>query len=309
MAESTSASSRQADQPGLVVVGAGAAGAGLARALGLAGWPLDALVCRSASRAAERRQIVGSGRPLSLDELLAETGDGDPRLLLVAVPDRSIGELATRLAGRDWAQGSVALHLSGSVEVQALNPLRERGLSVGGCHPLKSFVDPARDAATLRDTVFALEGDPAALALAERLANTLGGRPFRLAPGRRAAWHAAASHAANHLVALVDQALDLAEQAGLSRDHARAALLPLLSGTLANLADRSPAQALTGPVVRGDVDVVARHLQALEALDDDLGQAYRALATRALKLARDERALPPGAADALHHLLSPEEHP
>jgi predicted short-subunit dehydrogenase-like oxidoreductase (DUF2520 family) len=226
-------------------------------------------------------------------------------LLLVAVPDRVIEPLAVRLAARPWPAGSVALHLSGSVEVSALDALAAAGLATGGLHPLKSFVDPEHDAATLAGTILAIEGAPAALAAAGDLAARLGARPLRLPPGARPAWHAAATHACNHLVALLDQALDLMERAGLPRDEARAALLPLLTGTLGNLAAHPPGQALTGPVVRGDAGAVAAHLRALSGLAPDVGAAYRALATRAVTLARQQRGLDPAAAAAILRALQP----
>jgi len=271
--------------PPLIVVGAGAAGTAIARAAKAAGWPLAALVCRSAARARERAALAGGGQALDLPGLLA-AGSAVPALLLLGVPDRAIAPVAAQLAGRDWPAGSLALHLSGSVEVEALAPLRARGLAIGAVHPLKSFVDPARDAASMAGTLAALEGDAPALQAAGELARALGWKPFRLAPGSRAAWHAAAAHACNHLVALLDQSLDLMERAGLARDEARAALLPLLRGTLENLADLPPAQALTGPVARGDADVVRAHLAALATAAPDVRAAYRALAQRALRLAQ-----------------------
>lgn len=288
-----SGSSTPADlPPPLVVVGAGAAGAGLARALSQVGWPVDALVCRDAARAREQAARVGAGRALTFAALLAERPRaGGPLLVLLAVPDRAIAEVAGQLAARHWPAGSVALHVSGSVAVDALAPLRGAGLAIGACHPLKSFVDVVRDGAGLAGTVFAVEGEPAALALAERLARAVGGEPFRLQPGTRGAWHAAASHAANHLVALLDQALDLGERAGLSRDAARSALVRLMAGTLEHLTHAPPGRALTGPLVRGDVEVIAAHLAALEGLGPDLDSAYRALARRALILASRERGL------------------
>lgn len=272
----------------LSVAGAGAAGTALALALARVGWTLDEIACRTAERAAARCAILGGGTPLTL-EALADPRRGldpEPRLLLVAVPDGALPATAAALAARAWPDGSVALHLSGAVEVAALAPLAAAGLAIGSLHPLKSFVDPERDAATLGGTVLALEGDPAALELAEALAGQLGARPFRLAPGSRPAWHAAASHAANHLVALLDQALDLMAIAGLDRETARAALLPLMAGTLDNLSTHAPEQALTGPIVRGDVAAVERHLAALAEAPIDVAAAYHALARRAVELAR-----------------------
>jgi len=294
------------ERPCLFVAGAGAAGTALALGLARAGWPLGEVASRQRARAAERTALLGGGRAVSFDELAdpAREAGQQPVLLLVAVPDRHIAEAAAKLARRRWPAGSVALHLSGSVEVAALLPLARAGLAIGGLHPLKSLLDPARAAASFADAVFALQGEPAALAVAEGLVQALGGRPFRLAPGRGPAWHAAATHACNHLVALLDQALDLMQAAGLDRRTAQAALLPLMQGTLDNLAAHSTAEALTGPVVRGDVPVVEGHVRALAGLPPDVAAAYRALAARAVELAAHGRGLDAITAAALRDALT-----
>lgn len=288
-------------EPRLFVAGAGAAATTIARAAQRAGWPVGEVACRTGERAVARVALVGAGTPVDFATLCAperSAGDG-PVLLLVGVPDRAIEAVARSLAGRAWPEGSLALHLSGSVEVDALDALSVAGLAIGGLHPLKSFVDPVRDAATLAGTVAAIEGDGAAVEVAERLARALGLASFRLAPGARPAWHAAASHACNHFVALVDQALDLAESAGLAREQARAALVPLLRGTLDHLADREPSAALTGPIARGDLGAVLRHLTALDGMAADVAAGYRALARRAVRLARSRRSLDEDTAAAL----------
>ncbi len=297
------------EAPRLFVAGAGAAGAALALGLARTGWPLGEIACRSRERAVERCALLGGGQPVDFEGLCDPRRDaGVPGvLLLVSVPVRLVASTAPRLAGRRWPAGSVALHLSGSVEVADLAPLAAAGLAAGGLHPLKSLLDPRLGAADWTDTVFAVEGDPVAVTLAEAVATRLGGRPFRLAPGSRPSWHAAASHACNHLVALLDQALDLMEAAGLERRQAQAALLPLMRGTLENLSGRTPGEALTGPVVRGDVPVVQRHVQALRSCSADVGEAYRALARRAVRLAAARRALDAAAAAALLAALTGDD--
>lgn len=306
-AEKTSKAPRPA-KPLLHVVGAGAAGTGLARRLAQSGWPLGSVVCRSVERASARCTLIGAGEPASMDTWPGAHGssvasDHAAVVLLIAVPDRVIEERARELAQEPWPPGSVALHLSGSVEIDALDDLAAAGLATGGLHPLKSFVDPQRDAESLPGTVFALEGAAPALAVAEEMVMACAGSSFALAPGRRPAWHAAAAHGANHLVALVDQCLDIAEHAGLQRDQARAALLPLLQGTLENLAHHRPHNALTGPIARGDTIAVQKHLQALTDLPPDVSHAYQALAMRALSLALETGRLSGRCEQTLRELL------
>jgi predicted short-subunit dehydrogenase-like oxidoreductase (DUF2520 family) len=305
--ETTTSKKPRLAEPLLHVVGAGAAGTGLARRLCQSGWPVGAVLCRTAARAVERQALIGAGSPAALDDWLRDPGNkGQPALLMISVPDRTIGDVAELLAREPWPSGSLALHLSGSVEIDALEPLARAGLHTGGLHPLKSFVDPEQDADSLAGTVFAIEGDPVAMTTAEQMVAACEGIPFALAPGGRPSWHAAATHAANHLVALVDQSLDLAEQAGLDRVRARAALLPLLQGTLANLARHDPVRALTGPVARGDTIAVEKHLTALAELPADVRAAYQALGLRALRLAVEAGGLSPDGERSLHALLGGE---
>ena len=151
-------------------------------------------------------------------------------------------------------------------------------VEVGSLHPLQSFPSAEMGVARLPGSWCAVEG-PAGV---ERLAISLGMRPFRVDPALRATYHAAATVASNHLVALLGQATRLAEAAGLPPG----ALVPLVRSTLANVEAVGPAAALTGPVLRGDAETVARHLAVLPAAERP---AYRALAERALELSGRDR--------------------
>jgi predicted short-subunit dehydrogenase-like oxidoreductase (DUF2520 family) len=134
-----------------------------------------------------------------------------------------------------------------------------------------------------------VEGPPSV----ERLAVSLGLRPFRVAPADRVRYHAAATIASNHLVALLGQAARVADAAGVPPE----ALLPLVRASVDNVDALGPVAALTGPVARGDADTVARHLEVLGADD---ASTYRALARAAFALS--------GRNDpALHELLDGDE--
>jgi predicted short-subunit dehydrogenase-like oxidoreductase (DUF2520 family) len=115
----------------------------------------------------------------------------------------------------------------------------------------------------------------------ERIALTLGMRPFRVDATDRVRYHAAACVASNHLVALLGQVERLAATAGVPFE----AFVPLVRGTVENVAELGPAAALTGPVARGDDETIARHVDALPVDERD---GYRALLREARRLARRE---------------------
>ena len=245
----------------LAIIGAGRMGRGLSLALRDAGLPVTLL---------DRTRRPEDTRRASL--------------VLIAVPDDAIGGVAADLAREQVIDADhVVLHLSGLLDRLALHPLAITGAALGSFHPLQTVADPSTAAARLRGAFVGLEGDSRALAAGERLAGALGMRPVRLAPGAKAAYHAGAVFASNYAVVLASVAESLARRAGVDPAEARALYLPLMQGTVANLA-LGPASALTGPVRRGDAASVRRHLAVLKPADRAL---YRALGLVALRLARE----------------------
>jgi predicted short-subunit dehydrogenase-like oxidoreductase (DUF2520 family) len=202
--------------------------------------------------------------------------------VVVATPDAEIAAAAHELAPSLRA-GALVLHLSGARTLHEFDDLllARPDAAVGSLHPLQSLPSGELGCARLPGSWCAIDGPEAV----ERLALTLGMRPFRVRPAGRVRYHAAACTASNHLVALLGQVERLAADAGIPAE----AFLPLVRATVDNVADLGAADALTGPVARGDVATVAAHLEALPA---DERAAYRALAEAALRLAaRDDREL------------------
>lgn len=225
----------------------------------------------------------------------------DVAVVILAVPDDAIAPLARILAATAAVRSDqVVLHLSGSLDQSALSALTASGAALGSLHPLQTLVEPERAPEHLRGSWAAIEGAPRAIAMAERLARDIGLRPFHLKPGNKALYHAGAVFASNYFVLVEAIAQRLLEQAGLGKDEAWAALVPLVRGTLENLARVGPAGALTGPVVRGDGETIARHLATLPEAE---GAMYRVLARAVLDLVR-ERGLAPDVIARLERALA-----
>ncbi|UTH72683.1 Rossmann-like and DUF2520 domain-containing protein [Chromobacterium sp. IIBBL 290-4] len=264
------------------VIGMGRLGRSLARLVSLAdGYCVRDLLLRRESESSAVRGFVGDGRVVfRLEELVAAD------LYLLAVPDAAIADCARALAAADVVPaGSVVFHASGVSESTLLRPLAEKGAWIGSLHPAFSFADPARAVEGFAGTLCAVEGDERACQGLERFAARIGGRPFRLAAGGKAAYHASLSVASNYLVALTAMAGQLAGQAGVPADLAGPLLGGLMRQTLENALALGPYQALTGPIVRGDADTVAQHLMVLG--DSGLAEAYRAMGRRTVALAGD----------------------
>jgi predicted short-subunit dehydrogenase-like oxidoreductase (DUF2520 family) len=215
----------------------------------------------------------------------------------LTVPDDHIAATAAALP---WRAGQLALHCSGATPLAALAPAP----AAGGFHPLKLL---AGDAGLVGAHV-GIEADdrhrPALHALAGRLGLTVLALPFPMDAQARAAYHAAANLAASGVLAVLAEAGDLWAAAGLLRDEALPALLPLTRGALDTAAARGLAGAISGPIARGDTAVLARHLDAIAAagLEADL---LLALGRRQLALAEAAGRLDDDRAGALRTLLAP----
>ncbi len=204
-------------------------------------------------------------------------------LVVIAVPDDALADVAGRLAATEGGirAGTVVLHTSGLHDQSPLEPLAAVGAITGSWHPLRS-IPVAGEAESFIGVAAILEGDPAAVSAGRALAERLGMAPILELPAAgKARYHAAAVFASNYLVVLSEIAARLAREAGAGAASGTL-FLPIMRQTLDNLAGLTPADALTGPVRRGDAGTVAAHLAVL-AGDDRT--AYLVLAREALLLA------------------------
>jgi predicted short-subunit dehydrogenase-like oxidoreductase (DUF2520 family) len=277
------------------IIGAGRVGQGIGLGLAAAGWDVTLLARTARPVPPPLRLLAG-----------AITGDAvrDRPLILVATPDDAIPKAAAALAasggvGRDH----VVLHLSGLLDRTALGALTGTGAALGSFHPLQSIAEPGTAPAQLRGAFAGIEGDPQALAAGQRIAAALGMTAVPIDAAAKPAYHAGAVFAANYTTALVGVAARLAEEAGVAPETAVRMYLPLVTGAAANLVELGAAQALTGPIRRGDAGTIRAHLAALPA---DLRPLYRLLGLAALVLAR-EAGLPDTSARAVMDVLEGDE--
>lgn len=278
--------------PAFVIIGTGRAGSAVARLLVEKGWQAAGLFSRTglsarqlATTLAGKEGEIIAGVPTE-ENLVAACSRAS--VVFLTVPDDFIASTAGYLAeifARNslFLPGKLFLHMSGSRGLEELMPLKEMGALVAALHPLQSLPGEGGEK-VLPGAWMAVEGTGEAGERAEQIARLLGGKVFSLPSGGRAFYHAAACVASNYFVVLMDYCLLLMEKAGLAREQALEAVEPLVMGTWSNLRRLGPEKALTGPVVRGDVGTVAKHLQALAAEGWD--GFYRTLARAALELAR-----------------------
>jgi predicted short-subunit dehydrogenase-like oxidoreductase (DUF2520 family) len=279
------------------IVGAGSVGTALGVALERAGWPVGAVASRDPARRERFRSLVSGVRAFAEPEALID----DVELVMLAVPDDVVAPLAASL--RLYA-GQAIVHTSGLLGAEVLAPALGAGSQAGAFHPLVAFADLDRALAALPGATIAIEGDEGLAGHLADMAEAIGAVPVRIAPGSKAAYHAAAVLAAGGVVALLDVIREVAAATGMDEAGALRIYLPLLRQTVANAEAMGVARALTGPAARGDAGTVTAHLAALRADAPDAIAVYRALLDRSIAIAVDRGALAPEPTERLRTALA-----
>jgi len=270
------------------IIGAGRVGSIMAAALADAGYSIVGIVSRSGGATPAQPATPAEPAPGGVRQLAAAD------LLLLAVPDDALAALVESLPVRP---GQIVAHTSGAHGVAVLAPAVARGAHPLALHPAMTFAGGPADLDRLRKGIsFGLTAPADVRPAAEALVRDLGGTPEWIPEERRALYHAALAHGANHLVTLVNDALDRLREAGVAQPER--VLDPLLHAALDNTLRLGDA-ALTGPVARGDAGTVRGHVAVLTETAPEAAPAYLALARRTAARALAAGRLSPAEADAL----------
>ena len=284
----------------IALVGPGRLGQAVGRLLADAGHEFGTVVSRDLDRARAAARFIGNPKAATTD--LTKVRDAE--LVFLALPDDDIAPMAARLRQEGLVRpGTILVHFSGIHDSSIL--LGEEGTPVQGLaiHPMQSFADAVIGMRNLPGSLFAIEGDASLIPLAQGLVDDMGGQAFILTREQKPLYHAAACAASNFLVTLVATAGEMLSYCGIDAKDAGRLFAPLLNGTVKNLSTLGPQTALTGPIVRGDILTIEKHLAALEALPADLGRIYRLMGVKTVDLAEESGRLDADKAAALRRLL------
>ncbi len=264
-------------KPQIAIVGPGNLGTALAVSLRNAGYSIETVIAHSRGeslRKAQRlaRRVDGHAR--------VDMAGAKAQLIWLCVPDAEIARAAQALAEIAPWKGRVVLHSSGALTSDELRPLQRRGAAVGSLHPLMTFVRGSLP--SFAGLPFAIEGDTAAVRIARQIVRDLGGQANSIRRKDKAAYHAWGTFASPLLTALLATMERIAEIAGVNRTVARRRMMPILRQTLANYNALGAPDSFSGPIIRGDIETIRRHLRVLKSVPA-AREVYSSLARAALQ--------------------------
>lgn len=286
------------------MVGTGRVGAVLGAALAEAGHHVVAGYGVSLTSRTRAGALLPGVPLVSVDEVFARSG-----LVLLTVPDDVLPALVDGLANTAAVRaGQLIAHTSGRYGISVLDPVTRAGALPLALHPAMTFTGTSVDLQRLAGATFGVTAPEPLWPVAEALVVEMGSDPVRIAEEHRPLYHAALAHGANHLVTLVNDAMDLLRVADVAEPDK--VLGPLLSAALDN-SMRQQDDALTGPVARGDAGTVASHIRCIDQTLPEATGAYVALARRSAARALAAGRLKASDAEALLDVLAdvPREPP
>jgi predicted short-subunit dehydrogenase-like oxidoreductase (DUF2520 family) len=287
-------------KPSFAVVGCGKVGTALAKFLTAAGYPAAGFASKRISSARQAADIARSDR--FSDTPWEATRNAD--VVFITTPDGAIQGTCDSIAGnRGFADNAVVLHCSGALPSTILSAAKHCKAQVGSMHPLQSFAAADYDTNPFQGIIVSVEGDIPAIQAAKEIAADLGGITVTLVTEAKSLYHASAVVASNYLVTLLNLAFELLHASGIAEQDAFKVLKPLINGTLSNIEKVGIPKALTGPIARGDVETVERHITEIGLKHTDLLALYKVLGLHTIAVATAKGTLSEAIAQQLKKIL------
>lgn len=277
-------------------IGAGRLGTALAWSFAAHGLRVVAVASMVAADAERLAASIAGCTAMTDGQAVVDACD----LVFVTTPDGAIAETTAQYR---WRAGMAAVHCSGVTDVAALGHAAQQDAMTGGFHPMQTFGDPAVAVRSLPGCTITIEAPEPLNAALVSIAQRLECRINRLPPGMRGRYHAAAGYTSQFINALFAEAATIWTSWGATEEDAVRALLPLARGTLASIEAAGLANGMPGPVSRGDVGSIEKHVAALTPLGPDVIEFYRVVCARTIPLGMQRGAIDEAAAARLREIL------
>ena len=225
-------------------------------------------------------------------------------LLITTRDDQIVGACQDLVGQGAICNEHLVGHMSGAHASLILQDAAGQGAAIFSLHPLQAFAEEEKALSDLPQTYFSIEGTDQRLSAIEEIMTAAGNPYFRLLPENKRLYHLSACIFSNYLVTVMAGGMEALAHSGIPPEKGFAAMLPLIQGTIDNIARIGPAKALTGPIGRGDVTTIEQHLEALSHPNlEGLKKFYAYMGLKTLDLALEHVLHDPEKADALKDAL------
>lgn len=266
----------------LAIVGCGIIGTTLGKLFAEIGYPIVGVASRRLESARSSAELIGISNYSDITVQITAKAD----IVFITTPDVVIQSVCDEIAKQNgFKKDSFVFHCSGAFPSEILASARRCGAHIGSIHPLQSFASVEQALQMVAGCTCTFEGDTKALPIARKMVKDIGADFIQIRVQDKPLYHAAAVVASNYLVTLINLATELNQLIGISTEASVKAFLPLIKGTLNNVKRLGAHRALTGPIVRGDIDTITLHIEAVKKDAPHFWPLYSALGNSTISLA------------------------
>lgn len=272
----------------IAIIGAGKVGTAIGYLLKNAGYRIVGIGSRTLVSARKAKKFIGQGIATTNLKNVSEKAD----IVFITTSDGAIEAACKKIASEHgFKPGAIVFHTCGALPSGILCSAKKAGAHIGSIHPLQSLADVEQAVKSLHGSYFCIEGDQPAVSVARKIVADLKGKEITLDTDKKPLYHAGAAVVSNFLVATIGFGLELYDVAGIKRSESLKALMPLIKGTIKNIEKIGIPAALTGPIARGDTEIVKFHLDAIYREKKNLLDLYSELGRYTVKVAIEKGTL------------------
>lgn len=266
-------------------IGAGKVGTALGIYFKRNGYRIAGYYSRTDERARESAAVTDA---VAFDNPSALIAASD--MIWITTSDDQIEQVVQQILSHpipEDAAHKTFLHVSGAHSLEMLRPLQAAGYQIAAAHPLMAFTDATSAADKLSTCWFAIEQEEETTLSLPLFFEQVGNHTFTVPTEKKTLYHAAACVLSNYMVTLLDGAYRMFEEAGLDAADVQAATQPLLDSVLENMKTKKPADALTGPIKRGDATTVAMHVDSIGDIMPQVLDLYKHMGRETMEMVQD----------------------
>jgi predicted short-subunit dehydrogenase-like oxidoreductase (DUF2520 family) len=288
----------------IAIIGLGKVGTALGFLLSSAGYEIAAV--SDVSPESLIRGVEFTGGTTFADASLAAS---EANTIFITTWDDAIETTCENISQKDAiSPGDKVIHVSGAGGLDLLDSARKCGAYVASIHPLQSFADTKSAIENLPGSTFGITANDEIYDWAVEIVTALGGTHFAVAEADKPLHHGAACMASNYLVTLMSIVEEIYQSLGLKDDRAMKAFWPLVQGTIKNIEKKGIAPSLTGPIARGDIGTVEKHLKVLHSKHPSLLPLYREMGLFTADIGLHNKTLSEERAQEIKTLLREEQN-
>jgi predicted short-subunit dehydrogenase-like oxidoreductase (DUF2520 family) len=280
------------------IIGAGMVGTAIGFLLKINGYNIIAVADKSPAALKRTKSYIKSKIFRNVPEAVKKAD-----VVLITTPDDTISSVSKEISLGGSIKDKFVFHMSGAGGLDLLETAKEEGAIVACIHPLQSFSSIDQAIINIPGSYFGITADKKALLLSKQIVRDLGGIPLIISPEQKPLYHAAACFASNYLVSLINTVEFIYQAIGINEKDAKKAYLPLVHGSLKNIETSGSISSLTGPIARGDLGTIRKHLKAIHKTMPQYSSLYSALGLATVKVAKQKGTLKTGQIKKINALL------